>query len=142
MASISTFYFARGEARPKLGPRMRGPGRNGSASSVLGEGAPVAVHAIGRTRRNHRAFRCGSRPVTHLGSAGIFRIRANSRRPPVGRAMRYPLPSRNEFVAISPTLHASGRGRREMHNTHDRRCIAEAVEHLATGLSGLPGVVI
>jgi len=57
--------------------------------------------------------------------------------------VRLPLPlSRDEFVPTAPTLHASGRGRGKMHHTHDGGRVAEPLEYVAPGLSGLPGIVI
>src|SRR5262249_59350790 len=50
--------------------------------------------------------------------------------------------SRDKFVAVAPAPHAAGRRRRKVRHAHERVRVAEAVEHLAAGLSGRTRVVI
>src|SRR5262249_28114271 len=50
--------------------------------------------------------------------------------------------SRHKLIALAPAAHASGRGRGEMGHAHHRGLLAKAVEYLASGLAGLPGVAV
>jgi len=43
----------------------------------------------------------------------------------------------DEFEAVAPAPHLPGRGRRKMRGAHHGRLLAETVEHLAPGFSGL-----
>src|SRR5262249_55023389 len=50
--------------------------------------------------------------------------------------------SRHEFVAVAPAPDATRRRRRKVRHAHERVLLAEAVEHLAPGLSGFTRIVI